>query len=250
MTVDYAQYHRKRFDYLLNLVDRYTTGRQDPDILEVGAGPFTQLLRNRFQKVATVGLPLETTYLVDRPSEGASQHFEFNLIQTLDPKGWPKIGRYDVIVFAEVLEHLFFSVDHVLGFLKSCLKPGGVILCQTPNGVNLNNRLKMLLGRNPIAPYGISLVEPGHFREWTKQELIDLGERAGLAIELHEFKNYFSSMHPLTPLLDAIGLLVPSLRRGQTIVFRNAGGKAAELPAVCLKNVQTAWFGGASESNY
>ena len=44
---------------------------------------------------------------------------------------------YDAIVFAEVLEHLHTSPTLVLQVLTSLLKPGRLLVVQTPNAVAL-----------------------------------------------------------------------------------------------------------------
>lgn len=57
-----------------------------------------------------------------------------------------KLGKgYDLIIFAEVLEHLF-DPEVVIKRFMPLLKPKGAFLLSTPNLVHFYNRMKMTLG--------------------------------------------------------------------------------------------------------
>ena len=46
-------------------------------------------------------------------------HIEFDLNDSEFESKWPALGRYDLIVFAEVLEHLYVSPGHVMALLSA-----------------------------------------------------------------------------------------------------------------------------------
>ncbi len=58
----------------------------------------------------------------------------------------PFDDKFDTIFFSEVLEHLLISSPVVLARLRRCLKPGGVLICTTPNLHRLRNVAYMIMG--------------------------------------------------------------------------------------------------------
>jgi SAM-dependent methyltransferase len=124
---------------------------------------------------------------------------------------------YDLVVAAEVIEHLHSSPVTVLRHLASWARPGGWVLLQTPNAVALHKRLRMLAGRNPIEPIRLDPSNPGHFHEYTLGELRDAAREAGLGVGGWRTANYFGSNRAYA----ALGrVLPPSLRHGITIWLR------------------------------
>ena len=57
-------------------------------------------------------------------------------------------ASFDVVVIAEVLEHLRFP-ENVLAEAKRVLVPGGMLVGSVPNCYRLKSRLRFLLGRPP-----------------------------------------------------------------------------------------------------
>ncbi len=234
----YALYHRKRFEFLLRAIDRYNVKGKQARILEIGRGPFTQRLAERFpQQVTTLGYPIVQSQIanIEHLSESQVPHLVFDLIHSLDPNRWIQAGPFDLILFTEVLEHLYINAQMVFLFLRSLLSPEGIVICQTPNWANLNNRLKVILGQNPIRMYGSNLLEPGHFREFTRADMFSIGADTGLRVVEHQFQNYFGSHHWATPYFDCVGALIPSLRRGQTAVYQNTPEKGLSVAEIFAK---------------
>jgi hypothetical protein len=99
-----------------------------------------------------------------------------------------------------------------------------VIICQTLNASSLKKRIMMLLGHNPYELLRIDARNRGHIREYTREELIKIGSRAGLSTVSHEYKEYFGVKGgPVKKfVLKAVAALFPSLSRGQTIVYKRA----------------------------
>lgn len=80
-------------------------------------------------------------------------------------------GKYDFIIFCEVIEHIPRSPVDILRELRSWLKPGGVLLVSTVNLVRLSNRLRMLAGREIFARHEPGTFVMGHHREYTIEEM-------------------------------------------------------------------------------
>ena len=120
------------------------------------------------------------------------KHYHFNLNDSQEPNLWRKdLEPYDLIIFAEVIEHLYTSPNFVLSFLNSITSVGGRIILQTPNAVALHKRIKILLGKHPYEKIREDNTDPGHFREYTKQELIDYSENTGFKLQNLLYGNYF-----------------------------------------------------------
>jgi SAM-dependent methyltransferase len=88
----------------------------------------------------------------------------------------------DVVFAGNVIEHLPISPRPFVADLKRVLKPGGYLVMDTKNAVDLKTRLKLLLGVSNWAPlrsfYHFD-IHPHHHKEYTLAELKDLFELAG-----------------------------------------------------------------------
>lgn len=213
----YYEFHEKRWAYLLDLLERYL--HPDSSILDIGRSPLTALLFERYRDLTTLGFPLEDTQLdklVQIPQE--IPHIEFDLNDSGDPEKWVELPRFDAIIFAEVLEHLYVAPEHVFSFLKSGLKAGGYLVLQTPNATAIGKRLKMIMGIHSYERIRKG-DDPGHFREYTKNELLGYSRKAGFKVIMHEYKNYFGLKGP-SRLLYFVTSPYPPFRQGQTLILK------------------------------
>jgi len=87
--------------------------------------------------------------------------------------------RFDVVVAADVLEHLKDPVS-VLSALRKFLVPGGYVVISVPNIAHLSVRLALLAGKFPYAEGG--LLDRTHLRFFTRESAEKLLEEAGLFI--------------------------------------------------------------------
>jgi SAM-dependent methyltransferase len=172
----YVGYQAPRFAMVLNLLRKYVGA--ESRILDVGRTMLTDMIESVYHRpVDSIGFDPDSTL-----ASGARQ-FQFNLNDAQHPEEWRNdLPAYDVILMAEVIEHLHTSPTLVLGFLQSLLKPGGVLIVQTPNGVAIGRRLSILFGRQPFELIREDPTNPGHFREYTLAELERYGRRVGMRI--------------------------------------------------------------------
>jgi 2-polyprenyl-3-methyl-5-hydroxy-6-metoxy-1,4-benzoquinol methylase len=163
-------------------------------VCDVGRSPFTERLSNRYAQVWSLGLPLdeddgghrETNALRDVP------HIACDLNSSIDVDRWPRESvRFDLIVCAETIEHLHTPPELALMMLSSLLKPQGLLLVTTPNACGIARRLKLLLGSNPFERIRYYALNPGHFREYTRREMIEMGETAGLKVRECRTINFY-----------------------------------------------------------
>ncbi len=90
-----------------------------------------------------------------------------------------KYGSFDVVLFADVLEHVpdpLQLIEHGL----TCLKEKGSIVLSVPNAVHWSVRSMIVKGRFQYESWGI--LDATHLRWFTIETITQLLERAGLRI--------------------------------------------------------------------
>jgi len=89
------------------------------------------------------------------------------------------LGRFDAVVFADVLEHLA-DPGAMLRLVRPVLRPGGYVVASVPNVANWTVRARLLLGRFNYTESGI--MDATHLRWFTRRTLGELFERSGYAV--------------------------------------------------------------------
>jgi SAM-dependent methyltransferase len=206
----YLRTHSRRYALLLDLVRELSPSK----MLVVGPSYESALLREAFPDATVNTLGWHDHRF---PLRDGEEHTEFDLNEA----EYPEVEPHDLIVCAEVIEHLHVSPVPVLRFLAGALTPAGRLVLQTPNATALPKRLRMLLGRNPYDPVRDEPRNPGHFHEYTIEELRDALEGAGLEVMQLVTANYFDHGSRKNRLFRAVGPVLPgTLREGITVVAR------------------------------
>lgn len=212
---DYLRYHRQRIEFLVGLVENECVWAGENTVRAIDIAPHfsTRVLRGGIDRIVTMDSLgyLESQLVGDATID---QHHEYDLNRLQDKADWPKIPHYDLVIFCEILEHLFVKPEHVFQFLGSVLNRGGFLVLQTPNGVAVKKRAKMLLGVNPFE--FINEQRDGHVREFTAAELRRMVEQSGLRVEHLSHEDYW----PERGVWRCIERVMPSMRRGLTLVAR------------------------------
>lgn len=177
--VDYLEYHKERFYELDNLIVGFAGASRAPRILDVGMSINSVIVRNL--------LPAAQISVCDRaniviPDDSAFTLYNIDLTDPdLDTVALP--GLFDVIVFAEVLEHLLANPVRVLRFLIRHLDARGRLIVTTPNFFSGGNVQAIRKGVNPQPIYPARLKRGEecefHVREYSMSELLLLSEEAG-----------------------------------------------------------------------
>src|SRR5215467_5667515 len=110
------------------------------DVLDVGGGSLALLCNKLWGDRACVA-DLDGAHLKYMRSQGV-ETVQWNLCKSEQPF-WEK---FDFIFFSEVIEHLPLPGHIVLERLRKALKPGGIIICTTPNFYRLRNVVFIILG--------------------------------------------------------------------------------------------------------
>jgi hypothetical protein len=218
--LSYVRYHAKRFAFVLNIVAPWIERfRQENSakvkILDVGPHLLTRCLLHYFGDSITVNT-LGYAYEVPVPDELIARHFPFDLNQAQQRSRWIKGEEHDIVIMAEVIEHLYTSPVRVLRFIRSQLRDGGLLMIQTPNATALTKRLDMLRGHNPFELIRETPRNPGHFREYTLEELMAYCQEAGLDC----VETYLEDYWPTSRMTGLVQKLYPRLRNGLAILAR------------------------------
>ena len=97
----------------------------------------------------------------------------------LDETFGSRHAPFDVVVMADVLEHVAAPVD-LLGRAAGILKPGGLVLLSVPNVAHWTVRLGLLCGRFDYTETGI--LDATHLRWFTQKTIVTLCNSYGLKV--------------------------------------------------------------------
>ena len=109
--------------------------------------------------------------------------------------------KFDVIVFADVLEHFVHPLD-VLTMATSLLAPNGRIIISIPNVAHLSVRLQLLLGSFTYTDRGI--LDRTHLHFYTKKTLKEMIMKAGLHVT-----HLSTTPAPIEEVLPALRTISP-----------------------------------------
>lgn len=211
---EYLNFHVIRYQYLLQKILGFFTV-QTNKVLDIGTGFEVDLIRSVFG----VGVDTMGFYHSGWQSFKNETFYEINL-NNQEALKQPK-DKYSLIIMAEVIEHLYTAPETVLENLRNWLTEDGILIIQTPNALSLPKRLKMLFGIHPFEKIRVNKQNPGHFREYTVQELIQICETAGFEVLEASSKNYFQPKNTLLQFLYSLEFLWPKcLRTGLTVVAK------------------------------
>ena len=104
------------------------------------------------------------------------------------------LGRFDIVLAGAVIEHVPHTPRHLLETLFGAVRPGGLLLLDTPNVARYWNRRALEKGETIFQPvedqYSCEPPWEGHHREYTAGELRWMLERVGCEDVDVEFLDY------------------------------------------------------------
>ena len=210
--IEYQHYHRKRFEFAFNLIQKINP----KNALEIGPYVIAHNVVRLGVKIDTLGYCSEKIYR-------NGTHIIFDLDQIGRHPELMRSGDYDLVIACEVIEHLHLDLDLIYRQLSKLTRPGGTVLIQTPNAVPLKKRVAMLFGKNPF-----EMIRPeyrpgygGHIREFTMSELTGYAKKNGFEVIESYCENYFDYSHSVKAKLYFMAgkLFPPSWKDGITLVL-------------------------------
>lgn len=215
---EYGFTHRERFFELMNAVLVLARGRPAPRLLEFGPSEFSAMYRQL--------VPDAEVVIADRPTPPDYIGFtERRCRETLGCAGYigvdiaspadmdarlHRVGVFDLIVLAEVIEHLPIHPADLLARMRQLLAPAGALYLTTPNFFAQAHLEQLARGENPCAVYPAgdeNWDAHHHFREYEAVELAEFIRAAGLRLDAFCFSGCW----------DRPGFPLPAHRRGNLV---------------------------------
>jgi SAM-dependent methyltransferase len=177
----YLRYAAFRFRYTAQLLPKTTEPLR---VLDIGTTPFTLYVKkaNPHFEVFTLD---RTELLKERCS---SNGVELRTCD-LDSDALPFPDDFlDVVIFTEVLEHVFRPPSEILSEVRRILKPGGTLILSVPNIAYILNRVRLMLGRTHLEDPDEQLRKTwvhghGHLHEYTLSEIVSVVGRVGFEVQ-------------------------------------------------------------------
>ncbi len=151
----------------------------DSTVVEIGIGPMAAIAK-QLKGAKVIG--------VDHTEEQAVLCDKFGIeIRRCDLQTEPlplEDASVDVVFLMEVIEHLCAYPNDVFDEIYKKLKPGGYLVVSTVNFLRISNRVRMLLGKTPLASY-FERSQDGHnhLREFHPDEMAYYMKKSNLSIE-------------------------------------------------------------------
>lgn len=112
--------------------------------------------------------------------EKATCYYQHTVLADVENERPPLDGPFDVIIFADILEHMRDPVT-VFRHFAELLAPGGLVVVSVPNVAHWYVRLHLLRGRFDYGPRGI--LDETHLRFFTLRSAKGFLDESGFRIE-------------------------------------------------------------------
>lgn len=109
----------------------------------------------------------------------AAKHLDKVFLRNVERDNFDDLGQFDVMLMADVIEHLIDPVP-ALEKLKKRLKKSGILVFSVPNMANIGVRLELLKGRFEYTKYGI--LDQTHLHYYDRIQLSQVLRDAGFTI--------------------------------------------------------------------
>gem|GEM_PF-738745 len=220
---EYALPHKKRFWELFNAVALLIDDIPHPRLLEFGVSEYSRFYKSLFPDLIldTADRPVDPDYIGFTPSRckqisGCENHFSVDLTQPHTLAATITNG-YDVIVFAEVLEHLVVNPVELFSNLLGLLRPHGTIYLTTPNFFSRKHLEQIRNQENPqevFPPTNGNWDAHYHHREYGIKELVRFVDQAGGRTTGWYFSDCWDHTGPLATTPDSL----PASQRGNIVM--------------------------------
>ncbi|MBE0481635.1 MAG: methyltransferase domain-containing protein [Dehalococcoidia bacterium] len=210
--IDYLQVHSERLRKTFTSIP----GTSDQvSVLDIGTTPFTWFIKRMYPQYR-----ISTIDITDRMETG-SERFSIEFKRcNLEELALPfDDDLFNVIIFCEVLEHIFAPPSAVLKEIRRILRPGGKLILSVPNIAALYKRVRLLMGRSILDAADLigSEFRMAHLHEYTSKEISALLEANNLTIVYRKYL-YTTSRRRQAPMdlvmraYDVCTRLVPPFR--------------------------------------
>ena len=172
---DYFESHKERFNIMVNRLKELVQPGQR--IANIGLSIFDLIAK---EIVKSSG----ASYYSIIPNANYLNNFSKEFVESVDivkaditnSQTFGKlIGTFDIVMFLETIEHLFYNDDDILNNVSSLIKNGGKMMFSVPNAVEIGKRFRTMFGKNPYWSKELIINGVyggyGHIREYTLSEI-------------------------------------------------------------------------------
>lgn len=213
--ISYMKTHTYRFKTIFSAIPG---SAQRLSVLDIGTTPFTLFLKKTYPhyEIST----LDLTDLMQERCQLSGVRFETCDLAT---EAIPfEHNHFDVVVFSEVLEHLFARPSEIFAKIAQVMAPSGLLIFTVPNFAQLGRRLKLLLGIQPLPCPEEQVRKEAmhghrHLREYTMKECVEILEGCGFALRRKAYISpppilRWGDNSPIPLFYRTVCALVPSFR--------------------------------------
>ncbi len=150
------------------------------------------------KKCTVVGVDLDA-----KDVKIASKKLDAAYVKNVETDDFKTLGKFDRIIFADVLEHLVDPVA-TLKKVKKLLTPGGKVLFSIPNMAHMGTRLMLLDGKFGYGETG--LLDKTHLHFYDETEVRRIFTDAGLKIDNLDWTEYYIPRKEVEAKLAETGL--------------------------------------------
>lgn len=150
------------------------------------------------KKCTVVGVDLDA-----KDVKIASKKLDAAYVKNVETDDFKTLGKFDRIIFADVLEHLIDPVA-TLKKVKKLLTPGGKVLFSIPNMAHMGTRLMLLDGKFGYGETG--LLDKIHLHFYDETEVRRIFTDAGLKIDNLDWTEYYIPRKEVEAKLTEVGL--------------------------------------------
>ena len=214
----YLSDHKNRFKSDLQIIENCYTGGE---ILEIGSLPC-----HMNYCLKKLGYPVIGLDLNPERSAGFIGYCGLNIVKCdIEKERFPfDDGRFDLILFNEVFEHLRIDPIFTLREINRVAKQGGSLMLTTPNLYSLENIASFCQGRGlAINPYKEfeklhTVGHMGHIREYSTREVREFLDNTGFQVINVKYRAHNKSRKG--GLVNLCYGLIPLLRPYQVLISR------------------------------
>ncbi|MCH7492340.1 methyltransferase domain-containing protein [Patescibacteria group bacterium] len=206
------RYHfvNKRYSTHRQIIDTIRRIIKDSDrVLDLGCN--TGYLGNYIKTGDWVGIENDQSLIPELKNSGVYKEVLCEDINNFD-FGLFKKESFDIIIMADILEHLF-NPDSVMQRLKPLLKESGHMVISIPNIANFKIRLKLLFGFFTYTETGI--LDRTHVHFFEKHSVKKFIKKNGLVIKKMKFTSTFFGV-----IISSLSFLGPWLGHEIVIVAK------------------------------
>jgi 2-polyprenyl-3-methyl-5-hydroxy-6-metoxy-1,4-benzoquinol methylase len=168
-----------------DLVSKVINGKKDvKNILDVGCGYglLSKELKKTYPKLNLYGI--EHAKEVSQSSQKTLKLLQYNIEDMALIKSKLKSQKFDIIIFSDVLEHLYDPVGIIKSY-RSLLEEDDIIVVTVPNIANIFSRIALLFGFFNYSETGV--MDKTHIRFFNRKNLKQLAKESNLKIVYEKY---------------------------------------------------------------